>query len=118
MPSAAVLHIHLRMSSKAGCKAHSLCTDKGESAAAEFADPSDNSAIRNDAILDDNHNTILDDKTQVLSVGLLDVALIGDADITANPSIFVNNGLAHNSISTCKQGQGAVRSFVGEVKVT
>ena len=62
---------------------------------------SDNSAVWNDAVLDDDDNAVLDDKAQVLHVGFLGSMLVDDLDIAANPSVFVNDGLSYYRVSAC-----------------
>lgn len=62
---------------------------------------SDDGAVWNDAVLDHNHNPVLDHEAQMLHVGLFYIPFVDNLNIAANPCIFVNNGFAHHGVCTC-----------------
>jgi hypothetical protein len=58
----------------------------------------DHHPIRNGGVLDDDDNTVADDKAQVFLVGLLHVVLVHDPDMTSDPGVFVDNGFGDRRV--------------------
>ena len=63
----------------------------------------DHSATGNDAVLDDDNNAILDDKTLILSVGFPHAILVQDLDVAPNACILVDDALANVGVGACRR---------------
>ena len=62
---------------------------------------SDHSATGNDAVLDDDNNAILDDKTLILPVGFPHAILVQDLDVAPDACILVDDALANMGVGAC-----------------
>ena len=55
----------------------------------------------NDGRLNDNHNTILDNITILLLVGLLYICCVDNLAVAANAHVLVNNAFSHLRVGPC-----------------